>query len=251
MYWWQYPINGPHNPPSERGVDLAMPVGTPIYSPFSGVVAGRSDYTYATDTSPLWYGNQIKGVYSQTGYNQWGGEVDILTQLQDIGNKVGYVFHLDRLAVIPGQKVNKGDLIGYSGGENTLSTTDVVPGYTPTHIASPVWSKGAHIELGAYDPANWHNVIDPTPIVTDLRSTGMSTSNTLNNPFSSGGSVFNPADWASAFVNGVKSGFTDVALRAGFVTMGIILIFLGILILFFANGGAGKVESSAPLAIAA
>src|SRR5258706_664163 len=115
-YWWQYPITGPHNPPSERCVDLSMPVGTPIYSPFSGTVLGRTDYKYATDTSSIWGTNQIQGAYAQTGYNQWGGEVDILTQLQSVGDKVGYVFHIDKLNVVPGQKVKKGDLIGCSGG---------------------------------------------------------------------------------------------------------------------------------------
>jgi len=245
VYWWQYPINGPHNPPSERGIDLAMPVGTPIYSPFSGTVLGRSDYKYATDTSSMWSKNQVQGAYAQTGYNQWGGEVDILTSLHGIGQKVGYIFHLDKLNVTPGQKVNKGDLIGWSGGENTLSTTNVVPGYTPTHTALSIWSGGPHIELGAYDPENWASVIDPTPIVNNLRATGMSTSDVLlSSNTGGGGSVLNPADWATAFADKIKSGFTDVALRAGLVTTGIILIFLGILVLFFANGGASKVESA-------
>lgn len=227
-----------------------MPVGTPIYSPFSGTVLGRSDYTYATDSSPIWGTNKISGAYAQTGYNQWGGEVDILTQLSGIGQKVGYVFHLDKLNVTPGQNVVKGQLIGWSGGENSLSTPDVVPGYTPTHTASTQWSGGAHIELGAYDPTNWHNVIDPTPIVNALRSTGMSTTDSL--PVGNTTALINPVDWANAFVNGVKGGFTDVALRAGLVTTGIIIIFLGILVLFFANGGTSKVEdASAPLAMAA
>lgn len=257
MYWWQYPINGPHNPPTERGIDLAMPVGTPIYSPFAGTVLGRSDYTYATDTSSVWGTNQVQGAYAQTGYNQWGGEVDILTQLAGIGQKVGYVFHLDALAVKPGQQVAKGQLIGYSGGENTLSTTNVVPGYTPTHIATTQWSSGPHIELGAYSPTNWASVIDPTSIVNNLRATGMSTSGVDPTSLPTGtttGLSLNPADWANAFTTSIKTGFTDVALRAGLVTMGIVLIFLGILILFFAHGGGEDIESGvssvAPLAAA-
>src|SRR5260221_196854 len=141
---------GPHNPPSERGIDLAMPVGTPIYSPFSGTVLGRSDYKYATDTSSMWSKNQVQGAYAQTGYNQWGGEVDILTSLHGIGQKVGYIFHLDKLNVTPGQKVNKGDLIGWSGGGKKKNSTKKVGGEEPNKKTPSIFCGGAQKKIRGF-----------------------------------------------------------------------------------------------------
>lgn len=70
-----------------KGVDLAAPTGTPVYAPADGVVS-RAD----------WFSSY--GLYISLEH---GGKIE---------TRYG---HLSRLNVFAGQKVKKGDLIGYVG----------------------------------------------------------------------------------------------------------------------------------------
>lgn len=237
MYWWQYPITGPFNPtgtPPEHGVDLAMPVGTPIYAAYSGTVLAPA---------PSVPGQSIE---SNTGYNPWGGEVDVLTNLPGVGQVVNYVFHLDQLVVKAGDTVQAGQLIGYSGGENSLSTTDVVPGYTPTHITGPQFSSAPHIEWGLYQQTG-QSPLDPTPYLQAIRNAGGavlgtgSNGTTLLSSTSSGSGLLGIPS-----ISDIKSGFTDVFQRTGLVMFGGLVILVGILVLFFSSASGKALEQDAP-----
>lgn len=76
-----------------NGVDIAVPVGTPVHSPYSGVV---------------------KSVYSNNT-----GEIQMIVD-HDNGFRTGYA-HLNEALKRPGQKVSKGEVIAKTG--NTGAST--------------------------------------------------------------------------------------------------------------------------------
>jgi Peptidase family M23 len=81
----RHPMFGGYRP--HMGVDLAAPLGTPIFAPSSGVV-GRAD---------------------------WAGGYGLLVSLEHGKGVQSRYGHLSRLNVSAGQHVRKGDLIGYVG----------------------------------------------------------------------------------------------------------------------------------------
>lgn len=82
---------------STRAVDIAMPTGTPIYAPTSGVI-----------------GPQIGSLGS-------GGRFAGLRVHLNGGGNEFYFAHLSKLAVKAGQRVQAGQIIGYSGAANGVS----------------------------------------------------------------------------------------------------------------------------------
>ena len=81
---WHPVIGGRHQ---HKGVDLAEPVGSPVYATADGVV-GRAD---------------------------WFSSYGLYISLEHGGNIETRYGHLSRLNVAAGQTVHKGDLIGYVG----------------------------------------------------------------------------------------------------------------------------------------
>lgn len=100
---------------NHKGIDLAAPSGTPVYAPADGVIA-RADWFSS-------YGNYIQ--------IEHGGELQ---------TRYG---HLSGFAVQAGQRVHKGDLIGYVGSTGRS---------TGPHL---------HYEVRVADVA-----VDPTPYLT-------------------------------------------------------------------------------------
>ncbi len=98
-----YPYQGTHAPgattapswQSDNAVDIAMPVGTPVYALAAGVVSG---------------------VGFQSGTYTEGGKLT-LTGAQN----AWWYGHLSKLAVSNGQKVKAGQLLGYSGEANGVA----------------------------------------------------------------------------------------------------------------------------------
>ena len=84
--------NGSIGTKDHKGIDLATPSGSSVYSPLDGVV------TKSLDTTP----------------NACGGHIRI-----NHGKLQTKYFHLSKMIVHKGQKVKKGTLIGYSGGAKT------------------------------------------------------------------------------------------------------------------------------------
>lgn len=111
------------------GVDFAMPVGTPVYAAQGGTVTGSS-----------WgkaYGTQI--VIDQDPLNDG-------TPQRIAGGWAIYA-HLSKSNVTAGQRVEKGDLIGYVG--NTGNST------------------GAHLHYEVRNNARWSagTEVDPMPFI--------------------------------------------------------------------------------------
>lgn len=102
------PYRGTHtmygNWESDNAVDLAVPVGTPVYAVADGTVGSQIGPLNSSD--PRLGGNRLHLV---TGGNEF------------------YYAHLSRLAVRAGQRVRSGQLLGYSGSAN---------GTAHLHIAS-------------------------------------------------------------------------------------------------------------------
>lgn len=88
--WRIHPVTGEKH--FHNGIDIVMPIGTPIYAPDDGV---------------------IRDVY----FNNIGGKQLLL----DTDNYIFGFAHLSEVFVKKGQRVNKGDLIARSG--NTGRTT--------------------------------------------------------------------------------------------------------------------------------
>lgn len=109
-YFW-----GEHG---EQGVDIQLPYATPVYAPVGGLV-------------------------EQAGVDPCiGGVVEWVTPLKNYSGLSGdqslYIQHLSQYMVQPGQYINPGDFIGYSGGQNGY-------GNNPSQAAC---STGPHIEFG-------------------------------------------------------------------------------------------------------
>lgn len=133
----------------ENGIDLGMPMGTPVTSLTAGTVLTN-------------------------GYYGGGGVVTVESTLPlGIGVASVYYQHLDlnNPALTPGKTVKVGDLIGWSGGQ-------LSGGH---HPSSRQFSSGPHIEIGINAPFGknglWHPLgpnINPLPWLQYLVANGPS-----------------------------------------------------------------------------
>ncbi len=88
---------GSDNWQSENAIDISVPVGTPIYAPEAGVI------------DPTHYGSLGQG-------GRFAG-----LRVNLLGSNPLYFAHLSRIAVKPGQRVQRGQLIGYTGSSNGVA----------------------------------------------------------------------------------------------------------------------------------
>ncbi len=89
----KFALSGAYNGSAHNGVDMGTAVGTKVYAPLTGTVRNVGN----TDSVP--------GCYS------WGKWV-----LVDHPNGLSSMFaHLSQISVVPGQVVQTGDIVGYSG----------------------------------------------------------------------------------------------------------------------------------------
>lgn len=132
---------GPRKSPTKgassnhKGVDFAVPSGTPIYSPGDGMIK------YAGDTSP----------------NSCGGKITIST-----GQYVVTMCHVRQWIVSTGQNVKRGQLVGYTGGGEGDAYAGASTGahlhYAVTMGGKPYNPEVAHSDLGTmYKPAVANN----------------------------------------------------------------------------------------------
>jgi murein DD-endopeptidase MepM/ murein hydrolase activator NlpD len=114
-----------------RGVDLAMPTGTPVYATADGVISKAEWFSS--------YGLYISVEHGAAIQNRYG--------------------HLSRLAVAAGQPVKKGDLIGYVGSTGRS---------TGPHLHYEVRIAGAAVNPVPYMQGNVRNapVATPLPVTT-------------------------------------------------------------------------------------
>jgi murein DD-endopeptidase MepM/ murein hydrolase activator NlpD len=203
----------------ENGIDVSLPLDTPVYALEGGTVKG-------------------------SGYYPGGGVVSI----QSAPGKTWYYQHLDQDSVGVGQSVQAGQLIGYSGGQNTGGN----------HPADPTYSSWPHIEVGINAP--WAGIwgggngaanIDPVPAITAIEGSNASTSGAST----SIGGIVNPLD-PSTWLSGIQSGFfnqlgitslQDFFWRAGFILAGFMLMAIG----YYAMIVPGEVRDVENIAIPA
>ena len=114
-----------------RGVDLAMPTGTPVYATADGVISKAEWFSS--------YGLYISVEHGAAIQTRYG--------------------HLSRLAVAAGQPVKKGDLIGYVGSTGRS---------TGPHLHYEVRIAGAAVNPVPYMQGNVRNapVATPLPVTT-------------------------------------------------------------------------------------
>ncbi len=148
--WYDYPFSQKWNPPKEYGVDLSgLPLDTPITAMHNGIVtqAGRTE----------WYDN-----------GNWigssGGLVAMEADVPGHGTHNEYYLHMDKLApgIQPGQFVQRGQTIAFSGGQ-------LSGGHWPVqNMPGHVYSTGRHIEIGEDAPflkQQFGANINPIPIL--------------------------------------------------------------------------------------
>lgn len=108
-YW--VGLYGDYQPYGHAGMDIACPIGTPIYAPADGTVL------YAGWTEDLPGTGEIR---QWLMYWNFGG---ILTAIQHDG-WISFIAHQSNNDMVrPGQQVKEGQLIGYSGNTKTRATT--------------------------------------------------------------------------------------------------------------------------------
>lgn len=208
---------GGYSGSGENGIDVSMPTGTPIYAVQGGKVVGA-------------------------GYYGGGGVVSI----QSAPGKVWYYQHLDQNSMQAGQTVQAGELVGYSGGQNTGGN----------HPALPQYSSFQHIEIGVNAP--WSGIwgggegpnINPVPDLSQVgsqnanvatqnvgpESTGIASASSSSSSSATGTGGFSltdPSTWVPGILQGFLSSFglnsfQDLLWRAGFIIVGIILVIVGI-----------------------
>lgn len=128
----------------ETGIDMGLPMGTPITSLTNGTVLGH-------------------------GYYGGGGVVSVGSFINNVATSV-YYQHLDTIApeidhATTPVHVKAGDLLGYSGGQLSGGT----------HPSQPKFSSGPHLEVGLNAPYGgmWHPLgknSDPEPWLRHLDS---------------------------------------------------------------------------------
>lgn len=92
--------NGQKIARAHKGTDFASPIGTPIKAVSSGVVAFNAKNS----------GNGIAGFGYYTGIDHGGGYRTLYAHLSEFGKN-------------PGEKVNAGDVVGYSGNTGGVSSS--------------------------------------------------------------------------------------------------------------------------------
>lgn len=213
--WFQYPIGHGYITQYEgAGTDtphFADDVETPFHTPLTALLSGTvKQADYAT-----WSG--------QPG----GGEVFIQP---DAGGPEYYYYHLDELDVSPGQHVQAGQMVGLSGGQNSGGM----------HNVSPMWSSGPHTHVGYFTqytntPAGSRPYgPDITPLLHDVGGPNGGNLTLFNAGLAQAGGNSDLGATGS-ILGGLLGGspgsgpnWQEIGYRVGFVTVGLLLIWLGL-----------------------
>lgn len=224
-YLTRYPITNPYGTRSgfgtEVGIDLGLPMHTPVYALADGTVLAAQ------------YEDCPGGVISTQCHIPLHGRFNDQT---DYKLACLYYQHMDVIqpSIIPGQPVKRGELLGYSGGQQG-------GGF---HDNQPACSSGPHIEIGInppiyktpWNPNRLGPSVDPRPFLTALAQ-GHAPNLTLTVTTAPGflplaqalddAERFRPFDGTnpigSVFANG-----SPVVARAIFVLLGLVLV-IGVL----------------------
>lgn len=208
----------PSDTKAHSGIDLGMPVGTPITAPLPGTLLSE-------------------------GIQPWGGQVN---ELVIAGGKPEVLswLHLSSLTPLaPGSPITPGEVLGKSGTPPA--------GYgsgAHTHFELTAGSKAPYMQYNPWHPTSSSHPLDPTPLIDSLKANGVSASGSPVTQGVTTGFSLNPADW----VNAIKTGFTDAFQRIGLVFFGGFLVLVGVVVLFFSSGMAQQTaQTGSEAAVAA
>lgn len=194
---------------SHDGRDVQTPRHTPLTSLVSGVVTPH------------------------TGFYAWGGEVDV-----QMANGITQTFaHLDSIAVKPGQRVNVGQFLGLSGGENLPHQ----------------YSTGPHTHVSFFGGAPWDNskAIDPTALLTAFEGSGPSGPAGMQLPPWAGGSSSGPVasgvqgvtvniqSSLGTLAQALNTSVQDTLMRGVIIAVGVALLLIGFIVLIWPGAKAG------------
>ena len=84
------------------------------------------------------------GTVTSMGYQPWGGEIFIKMN----NGTTYYMYHLDNIYVKRGQRVQQGDVLGLSGGANTLQRNQYP---SAQRLNDPRYSTGPHTHIGFFE----------------------------------------------------------------------------------------------------
>jgi len=177
--WYQYPVShgyitqyeGQGTDTPHYALDLATPIDTPLYFPDSGTIV-QEDFA-------VWNGKA------------GGGEIFLLPDDPLNHPYEEYFYHLDNFApnVKVGTHVNAGDVVGFSGGQNSGGS----------HPTDTMWSSAPHTHFGEFqkyvstpdgnrpygpDPSGLIAQMEANNIVSGAIPAGASTvANVVSSPF--------------------------------------------------------------------
>jgi len=254
MAWFNDPVTQGYGQNGETGVDIGTPFHTPITLPYGGTVVG-------------------------TTYADYGGLVQIASNIPGLGNVVQSFVHLDLINVAKGAIISAGSVIGLSGGEN--------PGYPGAlHPALPQFSSGAHVEYnlspsaniwsgGTINPLSWlragNGTVGQTPIASGtqtLKGGTQTLSNTTTNNATDCGILppmtLDPtviAQWVACHavkgdaignvINGPANLLTEAMIfvtsgfeRIGFFLLAVTIVILGIILVAYEPLKEGAIAAS-------
>lgn len=119
---------------SHSGIDIATPSGTSVYAPASGVVKEIRTGSYRRDPGSGGAGNYIVIQHKPGDSNQFRKCCPM--------EEWTFYFHLEKVCVKSGQKVNQGQLIG------TVGNTGNTVGSTGYHLHFEIRENGRYGKAG-------------------------------------------------------------------------------------------------------
>lgn len=163
------------------------------------------------------------GTVTRTRYGPFGGEVDIRASIPGQAHPVTeYLLHEDVINVKTGQQIDTNTVVGLSGGQLSGGS----------HPADPAYSSGAHTEVGFFTGAPWASEsLSPSAILTQAQAQGASSQ--ASDPLTQGDITLLKTPIGDLTVP------KDYIWRGALIMSGIVLVFIGIMILFKPTVQAG------------
>jgi Peptidase family M23/Transglycosylase SLT domain len=225
--------SGANSATGEQGFDYGVTMNTPIPTIYGGkvVFAGKTDWGNGTSS---------------------GGVVVVQTVINGVTNYF-YQLHLNSANVKAGDIVNPGDIIGMSGGQTSGGNWNTSTQFTSGPHGEVGFNAsflnqgnvGAALKAqGITVPANFNPISDLTNVADIAASaggsnTGSSGGNQTTPPPANTGNSTTCAAWDISCI--INQFFTsDFFQRATLIFIALVILLIGVLILFFSDGGAQK-----------
>ena len=125
-------------------IDYGVPVGTPVLAPEDGVV-GHADWAWNLPGGPNDWAARDYQIKPAPGDTRTGG--GIMVSITNSAGSRWWLCHLSKTDLNPGDRVRRGQIIGYSGNTGSSTGPHLHVSLLP---AAPNWGNGF---FGAIDPA--------------------------------------------------------------------------------------------------